>query len=96
MDNFERSLNLLDLVKAEQRAADTTVQADDSLIDYSGQRQPIEQVVDFVEDGVDIGRFLSQSATAFFSESERIVDPFVFVVASEHVNLVGEFDLECH
>ena len=72
------------------------MQADNSLIDYRRQRQPIEQIVDFVEAGVDIGGFLSQAATTLLSETEGVVDPFVFMIASEQVNFIREFDLECH
>ena len=34
MDNFQRSLNLLDLIKAKQGASDASVKADDSVIDH--------------------------------------------------------------
>ena len=72
------------------------MQADNSFINYSRQRQPIEQIVDFVEARVDIGGLLSQAAAALLSEAEGVVDPFVFMIASEQVNFIREFDLECH
>ena len=50
MDNFQRSLNLLDLIKAKQGASDASVKADDSVIDYCGQGKPVEHFIHFVED----------------------------------------------
>ena len=83
MNDFERSLNLLDLVEAEQSTAYASVKTYNFFINYSGQRQPIEQIIDFVKDRVDISGLLSQSATAFLCETKCIVDPFIFMVASE-------------
>ena len=34
MDNFQRSLNLLDLIKAKQGASDASMKADDFVIDH--------------------------------------------------------------
>ena len=50
VDDFKRALNLIDLVQAQQGAADAAMQADDSVVDDGSEWQPIEQVVDFVED----------------------------------------------
>ena len=96
MDNLERPLDLLDLLQIEKGATDTTMQANYFFIDDSAQRQPIEQIVHLVEDGVKISRLLAQSAAAFLGETENIIDPLVFMIASEQVNLFREFDLQSH
>ena len=38
VDDFKRALNLIDLVQAQQGAADAAMQADDSIVDDSGKR----------------------------------------------------------
>ena len=96
MDDFQRPLDLLNLVQAKECAANATVQADDLLVDDRGQRQPIEQVVDFVEDGVDVGGLLTQTAATLLRETEGIVDPFVLVITPQEVDLIRELDLESH
>ena len=96
MDNLERPLDLLDLLQIEKGATDTTMQANYFFIDDSAQRQPIEQIVHLVEDGVKISRLLTQSAAAFLGETENIIYPLVFMIASEQVNLFREFDLQSH
>lgn len=96
MDDLKRPLDLLNLVQAEQCAANATVQADDLLVDDRCQRKPVKQVVDFVEDGVDVGGLLTQTAAALLRETEGIVDPLVLVVAPQEVDLIRELDLEGH
>ena len=59
MDDLEWSLDLLDLVKAQKRTADATVQTDNFLVNDRSQGQPIEQIVDFVEDRVYVGWLLT-------------------------------------
>lgn len=49
VNNFKRSLNLFNLVEAQQSATNASVQAHNSVIDHSSQGEPIKQVVDFVE-----------------------------------------------
>lgn len=58
MDDLQRPLDLLDLLKADQSAADASMQANNSVLDHSRQRKPIEEVVDFVEYRVVISRIL--------------------------------------
>lgn len=93
---LQRSLNLVDLVKAEQGTSDTAMQTDNPIVDDGGQGQPIEQVVDLVEDRVDVGGLLTQTAAALLGETKCVVDPLVLVVATKHMNLVWELDFECH
>ena len=50
VDHLQGSLNLLDLVEAEQGAADASVKADDLVIDHCGQGQPVKHLIHFVED----------------------------------------------
>ena len=72
------------------------MEANDSLIDNGGQRKPIEQVIDFVEDGVDVSWFLTKSTAAFFSEAESVVNPLILVIASEQMDLMRELDFQGH
>ena len=50
VDHLQGTLNLLDLVEAEQGAADASVKADDLVIDHCGQGQPVKHLIHFVED----------------------------------------------
>ena len=83
MDYFQRPLDLFYLLEADKRTTNASVQAHDSILDYSSERQPVEEVIDLIEDGVVISWVLSQSIAALLSESESIIDPLVFVVASK-------------
>ena len=96
MDDFKRSLDLFNLIQAQQGATNAAVEANDSLIDDGGQWKPIEQVIDFVEDGVDVSWFLTESATALFSETESVVDPLILVISSEQMDLIRELDFQGH
>jgi len=49
MDHFKRSLDSLNLVKGDQCLADTTMQTHESLFDHGGQREPVKEIVDLVE-----------------------------------------------
>ena len=92
MDDLERSLNLVDLVETEEGAADTAVETHDFVIDDSGEGKPVEEVVDLVEDRVDVGGLLTETAGALFSETKGIIDPLILVVTSQQVDLVRELD----
>ena len=83
VDDLEWSLDLLDLVQTQKRAADATVQADNFLVNNGSQGKPVEQVIDFVKDGVDVGWFFAQATAALFSESKGIIDPLVLVIAPQ-------------
>lgn len=96
MDNLQRSSDLLNLLEADQCGADTTVEAYYSLLDDSGKREPVEEIVDLIEHRVVISRVLSKSIAALLSESEGVVDPLVLMVSSQQMDLVWESDLECH
>ena len=96
MDNLEWPLNRLDLIEAEQCASDTAVQADDSIVDYGSKWEPVEQIVDFVEDGIDVCWLLAKTTGAFFSKAERVIDPLILVVASQQMNLLWELHLQGH
>lgn len=82
MNNFQRSLDLIDLVQTEKCATDASVQAHDTVVDDGSEGKPVEEVVDFVEDRVGVGGFFTQATAAFFSKSEGVVDPLVLMVAS--------------
>ena len=96
MDDFKRSLDLFNLIQAQQSATNAAVEANDPLIDDGGQWKPIEQVVDFVEDGVDVSWLFTKSTAAFFSEAESVVDPLILVIASEQMDLIRELDFQGH
>ena len=96
MDDFKRSLDLFNLIQAQQGATNAAVEANDSLIDNGGQWKPIEQVIDFVEDGVDVSWLLTKSAAALFSEAESVVNPLILVIASEQMDLIRELDFQGH
>ena len=96
VDDLERSLDLLDLVQAQKRASDATVQADNFLVNDGSQGKPVKQIIDFVKDGVDVGWFFAQATAALLSESKGIIDPLVLVIAPKQMNFVRELDLESH
>ena len=50
MYHFQRSLDLFNLIECHKRLTDSSMQADQSIFDNRGKRQPIENVVDFIED----------------------------------------------
>lgn len=96
MNDFQRTLNLIDLIQVEEGTANATMQTHNPFINDCCERQPVKEVVDLVEDRVDICGLFTKSATAFFGETERVVDPFVLVVTSEQVNFIWEFHFQSH
>lgn len=58
------------------------MKADDLVLDEGSQRQPIEELVDLIEDRVWLGGILSKSMRALLGKAESVVDPFVLVVTS--------------
>ena len=96
MNNVERSLDLLNLIKAKEGAADAAMQAHYLVVNDSRKGKPIKELIDLVEYRVDVGGFLTKAAAALLSEAECIVNPLVLVVASEQVNLIWELYLEGH
>ena len=96
MNDLERSSDLFNLLKADKSASDTAMEADDSLFDNSGKREPVEELIDLIEDRVMLRRVLTESVAALFSEAECIIDPLVLVVSSQEMNLFWESDLQRH
>ena len=96
MNDFKRSLNRFDLIEAKQGTSDTTVKADDSFINNSTKREPFKHLVDFIEDGVDILRFFTETTRALLGETEGSVDPSILVVSSQQMDLLWELYFEGH
>ena len=96
MDDFKRSLDLFNLIQAQQGAANATMKANDPLIDDGGQWKPIEQVIDFVEDGVDVSWLFTKSAATLFSKAKSVVNPLILVIASEQMDLIRELYFQGH
>ena len=96
VDNLQWSLNEFNLIKRDKGGADASMETDDLFFDDCAERQPVEQVVDLIEHGVRLGRVFPQSVAALLGEPERIVDPLVFVVSSEKMDLLGVLDLQSH
>jgi len=49
MDDFQRPLDHLDLVQTDQSASNSSMEAHNLLFNDSTEREPIKQVIDFVE-----------------------------------------------
>ena len=47
--DFERSSDLLNLLKTDEGTSDTTVKADNSILDDCGKWEPIKELINFIE-----------------------------------------------
>jgi len=72
------------------------MEADDSLVDDSAERQPIEQIIYLVKHRVYLFWVLTKTIGALRRKAEAVVDHAVFVVSSQQMNLIWEFDFESH
>ena len=72
------------------------MQAHDSILNYGSKRKPIEEVIDLVEDRIVVSRVLAESIATFLGESEGVVDPFILMITSQQVDIVGISDFESH
>jgi hypothetical protein len=69
---------------------------DNFIINDSGEWEPFEKAIDSVENAITIQRIFSKSVSAFIRETETVVDPSIFMVTSDHMDLIRESDLESH
>ena len=93
VDDLKGSLDCLNLFKYLKGASNASMKTYDSIVYNCRQWQPVKNLVDFVKDRVWLIWLLSKTATAFISEAKCIVDPLVFVVASQKVDLIRELGL---
>jgi hypothetical protein len=93
VNDLEWSLDCLNLFKYLKGASNTSMKTYDSIVYNCRQWQPVKNLVDFVKDRVWLIWLLSKTATAFISEAKCIVDPLVFVVASQKMDLIRELGL---
>ena len=70
------------------------METDDSLFDNSSKREPVEELINLIENGVMLRRVLTESIATFFCKAEGVVDPLVLVVASEEMDFFWESDLQ--
>ena len=68
------------------------MKANHLVTDDGSKRQPIEDVIDFLEDGVRFLRVLTKTTGAFISKAEALIDPSIFVIASAQVNFLRELN----
>jgi len=93
VDDLKWSLNCLNLFNYLKCASNTSMKAYDSIVYNCRQWQPIKKFVDFVKDRVWLIWLLSETTAAFISKAKCIVDPLVFMVASQEMDLIRELGL---
>ena len=93
VDDLKGSLDCLNLFKYLKGASNATMKTYNSIVYNCRQWQPVKNLVDFVKDRVWLIWFLPKTATTFISETKCIVDPLIFVVASQKVDLIRELGL---
>ena len=96
MDNLKWSLDLLNLFQADESTTNTTMQAHDPILYNGSKRKPIEEVIDLVEDRIVVSWVLAETIATFLGESESIVDPFILMITSQQVDVIGISYLESH
>jgi hypothetical protein len=72
------------------------MKTNNSIFNNGGKWKPFKYFIDLAEYRIGFLRLFAKPVATFFCETERIIDPFVFVVASEEVNLVRELNLKRH
>ena len=92
-------LNLVDVLKLDNRVANTAMDAKDAILgqlvsDDSAERHPLKQVVHLLEDTLRIIYVLIESLCTFLAESEEPVHITIFMIASEEEDLSWVFQLE--
>lgn len=89
MDDFEGSLKGVDLLHVIELRTNTTVEADNLILDKSGQWQILEQLVDPHENGIVIVGILAKTCCTLLRETETIIDPSILMVTTNQVDLLG-------
>lgn len=92
-------LNLVDVLKLDNRVANTAMDAKDAILgqlvsDDSAEWHPLKQVVHLLEDTLRIIYVLIESLCTFLAESEEPVHITIFMIASEEEDLSWVFQLE--
>lgn len=97
--NFKRSLYLLDALDVGDLGTNAAVATEDSLLFIShdgGQGQVVECIVDLGEATVWIINILTKSFCALIAKSQILVHISVFVVTSQHHDLLRVLELQGH
>ena len=98
--HFEWSLDLVDVLKLDNRVANSTVDAKNAVLrslfaNYETERHPFEHIVHLLEHTVWIINILIEPLSALLSKSEVLVNTSILVISSQHENLLGILQLQC-
>ena len=83
----QRPLDLIDVLKFDNRVANTTMDAQDSILghlirDHRTQRHPLEQIVHFLEHTVSVVNVLVEPLCALLAKAKILVHIAILMIAS--------------
>jgi len=96
MDDFERALQIFNLLDVVEGGADAPVKTDDLIRDHGPKWEPIKQLVYFIEDGVLLVWVLTESVHTFLREAKPIINPPILMVPANQMNSLGVLQFQCH
>lgn len=99
--DLKRSLDLVDVLDLLKSRPDTSVDTENFvvgalIVNDSGERHVLEHIIKFLEDRVGVVDILTETAGTLLAQTQVSVHISVFVVTSEHEDLLGVFKFECH